>query len=321
MKRIFIYLLPILMSAITHAQTITVSGTVNDQQGKPLPFVFLRDSQHSYATMTDLLGSFSFKVDPASKIVASVTGFKDVAIPVNNKTTVNVVMEQGIAEHSNGKPLSTSTSTDIFKPDLGVAVTRVSDYVRVNEGLHGSRFLSEKWMRGFAISYTDSLIQSSDYFFNYDKTMSDLLFTRDQRAVFAADKQEVKAFTIVDEGGAFYDFESVPAIDPKHYSMVLSSGDKYKIYRLLTCKLIKANFTTNGITSSGNNYDEYVDENHYFIWNVKTKQLQPVELKSKSIKTVLAAEADKIKAFNKEHGDDDINDAYLKDLGDYLNNK
>jgi hypothetical protein len=149
--------------------------------------------------------------------------------------------------------------------------------------------------------------------------MSDLLFSRDQHAVFLADKQEVKAFTLIDDNFQTYVFEAVPAIDPKHYSMVLSTGGKYKVYKLLTCVFVKANFTTNGITSSGNNYDEYVDESAYYILNVKTNQLQKIALKSKAIKQALTADADKLKAFNTEHGDDDINEAYLKDLGDYLN--
>ncbi|MBB6111811.1 hypothetical protein SAMN05421821_11494 [Mucilaginibacter lappiensis] len=319
MKRILLCLVPVFISAFAFAQTVTVSGTVNDLQGKPVPFVFIRDSQHSYATYTDQSGGYTLNVDPASRLVASATSFKDTAVAINNKTEINIVMAPGISVRTSGKPLTTNTSTDIFKPQTGPAVTRVSDYIRQEGDLHGSRFLSEKWMHGFGISYADSLIQNNSYFFNYDKTMSDVLFSRDQRAVFTADKQEVKAFTLIDDAFQTYSFEAVPAIDPKHYSMVLATGNKYKIYRLLTCKLVKANFTTNGITSSGNNYDEYVDENHYFIWNVKTKQLQPVELKSKSIKTALATDADKLKAFNKEHGDDDINEAYLKDLGDYLN--
>ena len=319
MKKTLLCLLSILASTFTFGQTIMVSGTVNDGQGKPIPFVFIRDSRHSYATYTDQTGGYSLKVDPADRLVASANSFRDTAVTIDNKTNINMVMTPGISVRTNGKPLTTSTATDIFKPQNGPAVTRVSDYVRQQGDLHGSQFLSESWMHGYALSYADSLIQNNSYFFNYDKTMSDLLFSRDQHAVFTADKQEVKSFTLIDDNFQTYSFEAVPAIDPKHYSMVISTGDKYKVYKLLTCKLVKANFTTNGITSSGNNYDEYVDESTYYLLNVKTSQLQKLSLKSKAIKQALAADADNLKAFNTEHGDDDINEAYLKDMGDYLN--
>jgi len=319
MKKILCALLPVLISSFTFAQTVAISGKVSDQQGKPVPFVFIRDARHSYATYTDQAGAFTLQVDPADRIVASATGFRDTAITRDNKTDLDIKMQPGISVRTNGKPLATSTATDIFKPQNGPAVTRVSDYIRQQGDLHGSRFLTESWMHGYALSYSDSLIQNNEYFFNYEKTMSDLLFSRDQHAVFLADKQEVKSFILIDDNFQTYVFEAVPAIDPKHYSIVLSTGDNYKVYKLLTCTFVKANFTTNGITSSGNNYDEYVDESAYYLLNVKTKQLQKIALKSKAIKQALAAEADKLKAFNTEHGDDDINEAYLKDLGDYLN--
>ncbi|MFC0517258.1 hypothetical protein ACFFGT_23815 [Mucilaginibacter angelicae] len=320
MRKIFLCLVPVLVSTVTLAQTITVSGTVNNQQGKPVQFVFIRDAYHSYATYTDQMGNFSLKADPASKLVASATNLKDTTIVIGNQSNIKITMTAGLSQGA-GKALSSHTGSDFFKMESEVP-TNISGSLYMISGhdeLHGSRFLSKSWMHGFALSVKDSLIQSNDYFFNFDKDGGDLLFTRDQRKVFQADKGEVKACTIIDDNDQAYSFETVPAIDPNRFILLLVKGDKYKIYNKLKSKFVKASFTTNGITSSGNNYDEYVDENHYFVLNVKTNQLQPLELKSKSIKTVFATEADKIKAFNKEHGDDEINEGYLRDLGDYLN--
>lgn len=321
MKKILLCFLPMLIStAATLAQTVTVSGTVNNQEGKPVQFVFIRDAYHSYATYTDQLGNFSLKTDPASKLVASGVNLKDTTLAVNNQTNIKIVMTTGLSQGA-GKQLNSQTGGDFFKMESEVPsnISGTLYMISGHDELHGSRFLSKSWMHGFALSTKDSLIQSNDYFFNFDKDGGDLLFTRDQRKVFQADRNEVKACTIIDDNDLVYNFETVPGIDPNRFIMVLAAGDKYKVYNKLKSKFVKASFTTNGITSSGNSYDEYVDQNSYFLLDVKTKELKPVELKSKSIKTVFAADADKLKAFNKEHGDDEINEGYLKDLVDYLN--
>jgi Holliday junction resolvase RusA-like endonuclease len=98
---------------------------------------------------------------------------------------------------------------------------------------------------------------------------------------------------------------------------VLSSGSKYKIYKDLGTTFIKASFVTNGITSSGNNYDEYKDDAVYYVVK-QGGQPQKIELKSKAIKTAFAAEADKVKKFFSDN-EGDVDENYLKALGDYLN--
>ncbi|HTK21081.1 MAG TPA: hypothetical protein VL442_16275, partial [Mucilaginibacter sp.] len=73
-----------------------------------------------------------------------------------------------------------------------------------------------------------------------------------------------------------------------------------------------------GMTSYGNNYDEYEDENTYYVYNVQTKQLQPLALKKKAIKAAFASDADKVNSFF-ETDSDKIDDTFLNKLGAYLN--
>jgi hypothetical protein len=114
-----------------------------------------------------------------------------------------------------------------------------------------------------------------------------------------------------------YVFEDVPAIDKKHYMQIIASDSKYKIYKDLGTKFIKANFVTNGITSTGNNYDEYKDESVYYVVKLPAGQPEKLSLKKKAIKTALAADADKVNKYLSEN-DREVDDDYLKGLLDSL---
>lgn len=72
--------------------------------------------------------------------------------------------------------------------------------------------------------------------------------------------------------------------------------------------------------SSGNPYDEYVDEDSYFVLNVQSAQLQKFSLKKKSIKEAFASEAEKLNKFFLESRNEAMNDVFLKSFGDYINN-
>jgi hypothetical protein len=50
MKIIITSLLLAIAGTLAHGQTIEISGTVNNQKGQPVPYAFVRDAQHNYAT-------------------------------------------------------------------------------------------------------------------------------------------------------------------------------------------------------------------------------------------------------------------------------
>ena len=101
---------------------------------------------------------------------------------------------------------------------------------------------------------------------------------------------------------------------------VLAAGSKYKIYKLTTTKFIKSDETTNGLVSSGNPYDEYADENTYYVLNVQSNQVQKLALKKKSMKEIFGNEGNKLNTFLTEHSADSFDDHFLKSLGSYVNN-
>jgi hypothetical protein len=133
------------------------------------------------------------------------------------------------------------------------------------------------------------------------------------------DKNQIKQFTLFDDKDVPYTFENVPSIDPNHYLEVLASGSSYKIYKNLGTKFLKNDFQSNGITSSGNNYDSYVDEGVYYIVKLPGGQPQKVSLKRKSIKNAFAADADKANKYMSAHDSDEVDDNFLKGLGEFMN--
>lgn len=177
----------------------------------------------------------------------------------------------------------------------------------------------DDWAKGYVTDAKGNTINSENYTFNYDKIGGTLLMSQDKHTAIGIDKEHVKNFVVYSKVDKAMAFEHVPAIDATHYCEVLATGAKYKIYKLIKTKLVKADFKSDGMTSSGNKYDEYVDEPAYYVIDVKNVRPQQLGLKSKAIKQVFAADADKVKTFFTNHKDDDIDETFLSALGDFLN--
>ena len=82
-------------------------------------------------------------------------------------------------------------------------------------------------------------------------------------------------------------------------------------------RLVAADFQTNGLTETGNPYDEYVDTHNYYI--VYRGEVRPVELKFGSIKKALKENVSRAKDYYANHMMDEIDEAYLKSIVEYVN--
>jgi hypothetical protein len=187
------------------------------------------------------------------------------------------------------------------------------------EDTKGSRFLFDTWVKGNVTDSKGNAINSENYTFNYDKIGGALLLSQDKQTAIAVDKEHVKNFVIYDKNDSPMAFEYVPAIDATHYCQVLATGSKYKVYKLTKTRFVKSDYKNDGISSSGNKYDEYIDEAAYYVVDAKTSVPQKISLKSKAIKQVFAADADKVKAFYNEHKSEDTDEIFLAKLGAYVN--
>ena len=189
---------------------------------------------------------------------------------------------------------------------------------KYTEATKGNRYLFNDWVSGFVVSPQDSVYKNPVYGFNYDKIGGGLLLTQDKRRAIQIDAAKIKSFTLYNNIGQPETFEYVPEINKTHYPQLIASGPKYKIYKLTITSFVKNNYSSDGMTSTGNNYDEYVDDDTFYVMNVKTKQLQTLDLKKKSIRKVFAEEGKRLDAFFDAY-DGAIDVAYLHNLGDYMN--
>jgi hypothetical protein len=183
----------------------------------------------------------------------------------------------------------------------------------------GSEYLFLNFVHGYVINTSGDLINNPAYLLDYDKVDGSLVLTQDGKTINQVSWDQTKSFSLFSSAGQRFDFEKAPAIDKSHYVQVLASGKKYKIYKLIKTRYVKSDYVNNGVTSHGNDYDEYVDDADYYVLDVQGNQQMKLSLKKKSLKEDFAKEADKINKYLSDNSGD-INDAYLSKLGDYMNN-
>lgn len=323
MKAILTSTLALFIGASSFAQSQNIKGVVNDQQGEHVPYAFLVDVEHKNATYADSTGVFNMQVAPAAKIVVIAGGHKDYTFSPDNKANYNIVLE-GKNEGANGDTKIQSSVVqgfDSFYSRVNTMNSTGNGNISVTthqDATQGSRYLYDYWVHGYVISAADSIVQNTHYLFNYDKMNGSLMVNKDNNTVLRIDGSSFKSFVLFDKQASNHAFVKVPAISPQRYVEVIADGPKYKIYKDLATKFHKADFSTNGIASTGNNYDEYIDQNFYYV--IKEGG-QPVKmlLKKKGLKEAFAADADKLNKFMSTAGSDDIDDNYMKLLGQTMN--
>ncbi|WP_157682297.1 peptidase associated/transthyretin-like domain-containing protein [Mucilaginibacter mallensis] len=337
MKKIFsILLLVVSIAQFATAQTITVTGTVKNNLGDILHYAFVQDKQLKYATYTDSLGNFSVSAGPQSKLAISCYGYKDTLVNVDNSAHFDIVLYPKSGEAIASTPTVAAGGTEMskrasleeaFSPSTnnangaGYNLTAGATFPSFShkDATEGSRYLLSAWSHGYVVNAQDSIIQNHTFYFNYDKMGGGLLLSQDKKSAIEVDKGLVKSFTLVDGANVSYTFERMPDVDPTHYVQILSTGKKYKIFRTVKTKFVKADYTTNGIASTGNNYDSYQDSYEYYVLDLHNNSRQKLDLKKKSIKADFAADADKVNKFLTDHSDDTIDETYLASLGSYMN--
>jgi len=320
MKIVSISLIIIVSGISAFCQPIPISGTVKNDQGQAVPVAFIRDAQHYYATYADSAGAFKLKADPASSLIAIAPGYTDSKVPIENKGTINIVMAKGASSSDGigGTSGNTGSAANnqmfVNRQNLSAQVgnSQIAKAGFNQEPTKGSPYLFANWVHGFAIGIGDSLLFDVNSLYNYDKMSGDLLFTKDRNVIMQVNKQQVKYFSLSD--GKLYPhvFESAPVINNKPFIEVVLNTTKYKIYKQTDTKLVRADFHTDGVIESGHKYDEYVDAVHYYFVKAGDAKPKQISLKKKTIKELLAGDADK---FISEQGNRDIDDDYLRELG------
>ena len=323
MKIISLLLLSIIACTFSFAQTISISGTVKSQDGRPVPVAFVRDAQHYYATYADSSGVFALKADPGSTLTIVADNYNDVSVKIDNKTHIDVVMTKGkpTAAGNSGRSKddigSGNTLGFITKLDLGAQGN--SQTIKVGfsqEPTHGSPYEFTSWLHGFAIGAGDSLLYEIDNLYNFDKLTGNLVFTKDNNTIMQVNTGGVKYFGLYNGKKYPLVFTSAPAINNMPFAEVLLSTPRYKIYKRIDCHLERANFHTDGVIETGHRYDEYQDVVKYYFVKLPDGKPQSMSLKKSALKKYLEGSADK---FIDAQGSRDIDEDYVRELSYVLN--
>src|SRR5690606_21554751 len=76
---------------------VTVTGTVVDQSGMPIPGVTVLVKGTTIGTSTDLDGKYSISIPEGSTLVFSFIGFESRAIVVDGQTVINITLNEDIS--------------------------------------------------------------------------------------------------------------------------------------------------------------------------------------------------------------------------------
>src|SRR5690554_4668958 len=83
--------------SVINRMEISVSGTVTDQNGAPLPGVTVSVPGSTIGTATDLEGRYVLLVPEGSNLVFSFIGFESQTITVGQRTVIDVVLIEDMA--------------------------------------------------------------------------------------------------------------------------------------------------------------------------------------------------------------------------------
>ncbi|SMC61715.1 SusC/RagA family TonB-linked outer membrane protein [Cellulophaga tyrosinoxydans] len=95
---VFLKVLILLLLQVTFGQEKTISGSVNDQQGLPLPGVNVLIKGSTSGTQTDFDGNYSIRAKSGDILVFSYLGQKTVEQVVGSQNTINVQLEEDASQ-------------------------------------------------------------------------------------------------------------------------------------------------------------------------------------------------------------------------------
>lgn len=106
------------------AQSTTVTGTISDTSGVPLPGVNVVEKGTNNGTSTDFDGNYSIAVSsPSATLVFSSLGYGTAEVPISGQSTVNVSLDEDASQLD--EVVVTALGISREKKSLGYAVTEV----------------------------------------------------------------------------------------------------------------------------------------------------------------------------------------------------
>src|SRR5690606_20371399 len=97
MKSLFTFLAMATLGFQMQAQLVTVTGTVTDDTGMPLPGTNVIVKHTTHGTQTDFDGKYKIEAEIGQTLVFSYVGFNTEEVKINNAGIINVSMQTSAA--------------------------------------------------------------------------------------------------------------------------------------------------------------------------------------------------------------------------------
>jgi hypothetical protein len=223
-----------------------------------------------------------------------------------------------LAPGARGAAAISHTIIQGFGPLNSVNSGEMLPVVEHKEATKGSRYLFSQPAHGVIVDGNDKLMADSSRLLNYDKIDGQLLIVLNSQNVLEIDKDKVNGFALK-TADTSYVFLKAPVIDINRYFILVAYGPAYSVFKSLRTTFVKSNYIDNGLTPSGNNYDEYQDQTAYFLLEQKEQTYKRFELKRKSVQEAFRVSKAKTDEFLTMHRKEKLDDEFLKQLINYIN--
>jgi len=155
--------------------------------------------------------------------------------------------------------------------------------------INGSQFFLNDWSRGEVVTIRKEVF-NEDLQFIYDKVRQEIFIRKkDSALILLANKDEIQSFSLKDEkGNQFHFINSKLFTDERpevFYQVLVYDSSKLSLLKYIKTTLVMADFNDMMKVKEGDIYDAFVDKYIYYILKADGI-LQPVELKTKSVKKV-----------------------------------
>ncbi|MDO7172804.1 TonB-dependent receptor [Mariniflexile sp. AS56] len=92
-----IYFLVLVLFSINYSLAQNITGTVKDPSGIPLPGVNIVVKGTTNGTTSDFDGKYTINATPTATLVFSYIGYNSATIDINNRTNINITLEEGVS--------------------------------------------------------------------------------------------------------------------------------------------------------------------------------------------------------------------------------
>ncbi|WP_420153422.1 SusC/RagA family TonB-linked outer membrane protein [Siphonobacter sp.] len=111
MKQFSLSLLGLMFCLCSFAQQVSLTGTVRDDTGQPLPGVSVVVRGTMQGTTTNANGQFTIQVGPTTVLEFSSIGYENASVPVENRTTLDISLKKSDTQLDEVVVLGYSSTT------------------------------------------------------------------------------------------------------------------------------------------------------------------------------------------------------------------